>query len=142
LARHHIAPGERIPLAAYCQIPQVILSTDGSKVGSIDPKLAELGLSRTVAVTVPHFQAIALAVHSSDLLGNAPIGFARFAAGLLDLDLYLTPVDPPIINMCMYWHRRLDRDPCHAWIRAKMADALRFDVRYPPEDLTPVRELP
>ena len=94
LARQGIAPGDRIPADVYCTIPQVILSTDGTKTGSVDPELRRLGLSRSVRMTVPHFHAVAIAVASSDLLGNVPVHFARYAASLLDLNLYLPPFDP------------------------------------------------
>ncbi len=83
LSKSGAVPGERIPPEVYCAIPQVILSTDGSKVGSVDSELRRLGLIRTVEVTVPHFQAVALAAASSDLLGSLPIHFARYAARLL-----------------------------------------------------------
>ncbi len=56
------------------------MSMDGSKVGTIDPVLAERGLQRRVALTVPHFQAVALAIAESGLLGNLPIHFARAVA--------------------------------------------------------------
>jgi len=142
LARSGTAPGERIPPDIYCAIPQVILSTDGSKVGSIDPELRRIGLSRNVEVTVPHFQAVALAAASSDLLGNMPIHFARYAARLLNLNLYLTPVDPPIVEMRMYWHRRLEQDPAQAWLRRKISTAMAFDTVYPPVNLTTADTLP
>jgi DNA-binding transcriptional LysR family regulator len=137
-----IAPGGRIPPEVYCSIPQVILSTDGGKTGSVDPELRRLGLSRSVGVTVPHFQAVAHATASGDLLGNMPIHFARYAAKLLDLELYLPPFDPPIIQMQMYWHRRLEHDPAHAWLRKKIAAAMEFDSTYPPANLEAADKLP
>lgn len=135
-------PGEPIPPDVYCAIPQVILSTDGTKSGSLDPELRRLGLSRTVGMTVPHFQAIALVAASSDMLGNLPIHFARYAARLLNLDLYLPPVDPPLIEMRMYWHRRLEQDPAQAWLRGKIAMVMEFDANYPPGNLTTPVSLP
>lgn len=136
------APGERIPPDVYSAIPQVILSTDGSKGGSVDPELRRIGLSRSVGITVPHFQAIALTAASSDMLGNLPIHFARYAARLLNLELYLPPVDPPIVEMRMYWHRRLEQDPAQAWLRRKIVTAMNFDATYPPVNLTTPISLP
>jgi DNA-binding transcriptional LysR family regulator len=142
LTHQGVAPGERIPPEVYCAIPQVILSTDGSKTGSAHRPLHRLGLTRTVGVTVPHFQAVALATAGSDLLGNLPIHFARYAARLLDLDLYLPPFDPPLVEMRMYWHRRLEQDPGHDWIRKKIAAGMVFDATYPPTDLKSADKLP
>ena len=142
LAANRIMPGQRVPLEVYCEIPQVILSTDGSKRGSLGSEISRRGFRRTIAVTVPHFQAIALAAASSDLLGNAPVAFARHAASLLALDLYLPPFDPPVIEMRMYWHRRLEHDPSQMWLRTKVSAAMEFDTNYPPDDLAGAHGLP
>jgi DNA-binding transcriptional LysR family regulator len=142
LSRSGIQPGERIPPELYCAIPQVILSTDGSKAGSMQQELRRLGFSRRIGMTVPHFQAIALATAGSNLLGNMPIHFARYAARLFDLDLYLPPVDPPIVQMRMYWHRRLERDPAQSWLRIAIQSAMDFDTPYPPPNLAKAEKLP
>lgn len=142
LSRGGVEPGSRIPHDLYCAIPQIILSTDGTKAGSMQRELQRLGLHRRIAMTVPHFQAIALATAGSDLLGNIPIHFARYAARLLDLDLYLPPVDPPIVQMRMYWHRRLERDPASTWLRAAIRSAMDFDTPFPPPTLRRADKLP
>jgi DNA-binding transcriptional LysR family regulator len=142
IAASGIEPGGRLTPQIYCAIPQVILSTDGSKAGSMEKALRRLGFTRHIGMTVPHFQAIALAAAGSDLLGNMPIHFARYTARLFDLDLYLPPVDPPIIEMRMYWHRRLERDPAQSWLRAAIRSAMDFDTPYPPPHLTKAEKLP
>ena len=132
LKRHGIKPGSRIPAEVFCEIPQVILSMDGGKTGTMDTALGDHGLARRVAMTVPHFQAVALAVAESPLLGNLPVHFAWHAARSLPLELYLPPYDPPKLGVCMYWHRRLDRDPANMWLRAHIERALALDERFPP----------
>ena len=124
LAGEGVKPGSRIPPEVFCRIPQVFMSMDGSTRGTIDAPLGEQGLARKVAMTVPHFQAVALCVAASDMLGNLPIHFARRAARLLDLDLYLPPFDPPILGGSIFWHRRFDRDPANVWLRGQIAEAL------------------
>jgi DNA-binding transcriptional LysR family regulator len=142
LMRSGIERGARLTPEVYCEIPQVILSTDGSKSGSMERELHRLGFRRRIAMTVPHFQAIALATAGSDLLGNMPVHFARYAARLFDLDLYLPPVDPPIVQMRMYWHRRLERDPAQNWLREAIRAAMDFDTPYPPPNLGKADKLP
>jgi len=125
LARAGMRPGERIPPDLFCAIPQVMMSMDGAKTGTIDPELRRHGLERRVAMTVPHFHAVALAA-ASGLLGNLPVHFARHAARHLGLDLYLPPFDPPLLDVMLFWHRRLDRDVANAWLRERIAQALDF----------------
>lgn len=124
-------PGARIPPDLYCAIPAVILSTDGSRTGSFGPALKSLGLTRLVKITAPHFHAIAQITASSDLLGSLPIHLARHLARPFGLNLYLPPFEPPPTEMHMYWHRRMDNDPAHLWLRTVVADVLLLEVDAP-----------
>ncbi len=133
LKRHRIKPSGRIPPEVFCEIPQVLLSMDGGKTGTIDDVLKGHGLTRTVAMTVPHFQAVALAAASSPLIGSLPIHFARHAATLLGLDLYLPPYDPPRVRVSLYWHKRLDQDSANIWLRAHIERALDLGDEFPPQ---------
>ena len=121
-----IRPGERIPPEVYCAVPHVIMSMDGGRTGTVDRVLAERGLARRVAMTVPHFQAVALAAVEAGLLGSLPIHFARSVAKTLALDLYLPPHDPPVLDAILFWHRRLDADAANIWLREHIIRALDF----------------
>ena len=132
LARRKVRPGSRIPADIFCEIPHVILSMDGARTGTIETVLKQHGLSRRVAMTVPHFQAVALTAAASPLIGSLPVHFARHAAAHLPLALYLPPYDPPKVGVCLYWHKRLDRDPANLWLRDRVAGALALDRDVPP----------
>jgi DNA-binding transcriptional LysR family regulator len=136
LEKAGIKPGHRIPAEVFCEIPQVLMSMDGSKIGTIDPVLAERGLKRRIALTVPHFQAVALAIAESGLLGNLPIHFARAVAPALGLALYLPPYDPPITDVMLFWHRRVDAHAANAWLRNHIAKELDFGPLELKEPLT------
>jgi DNA-binding transcriptional LysR family regulator len=126
-----IKPGERLPAELFCRLPQAILSMDGSRTGSIDGALKERGLSRHVAVTLPHFQAVALSVAESRLIASLPVHFARHVAQYLDIELYQPPLDPPKVSTSLYWHRRLERDAANSWLRDHVVAALDLDNRFP-----------
>lgn len=127
LSASGIRPAEAIPADVFCAIPQILRSADGSRTGTMDPALQKLGLSRKVAVTVPHFQAVALAVATSDLLGSIPVHLARLLAERLELDTFMPPMESPAMDVTMYWHRRMDRDAGNAWVREQLAAVSSFD---------------
>ncbi len=131
LAKHGVKPGDRIPAELYCALPQAILSMDGSRAGSMDAVLRENGLTRRIAATLPHFQAVALSAASGAVIGNLPVHFARHVAERLDLDLHLPPFDPPVLDVRMYWHRRKARDRASIWLRGHVATVLRNQTRQP-----------
>lgn len=127
LAAAGVAPGAQIPLDVFCNAPHVLRSADGTKAGTIEPALTRLGLRRRIVMTVPHFQAVALAVAGSDLIGSLPVRFARLVADQFGLDMYMPPFESPSMEVTMYWHRRMDRDAASVWLRGHVADILDFD---------------
>jgi DNA-binding transcriptional LysR family regulator len=126
-----VKPGDRIPAELFCRMPQAILSMDGGRTGSLDGVLRANGLTRRIAATLPHFQAVALSAASGAVIGNLPVHFARHAAERLPLDLYLPPFDPPVLDVRMYWHRRMERDRANIWLRNHVAATLRNQARQP-----------
>jgi DNA-binding transcriptional LysR family regulator len=126
-----IRPGGTLPAELFCRLPQIILSMDGSRTGSIDATLKQRGLARQVVATLPHFQAVALSVAGSSLIASLPVHFARHVAQYLEIDIYQPPVEPPDVSVRLYWHRRLDRDPASLWLRGHIASALDLDRRFP-----------
>ncbi|MBB4051340.1 DNA-binding transcriptional LysR family regulator [Devosia subaequoris] len=128
VAHSGLRPGERIPEDLFCMLPHVLMSMDGSLTGTVDHALKQQGLSRAIAVTVPHFHAVALAVAEAGLIGNLPIHFAERVAPLLDLDIYELPFPPPPVDVMLYWHSRHGPDAAHAWLRDMIGQTLCFPL--------------
>lgn len=124
LARAGVRPGDTIPLDLFCALPQVICSTDGGLSTAIDTALNANGRKRRVALTMPHFHTVSLAIARGDLVGSIPLQFAALAAKTLDLDLFELPVGGHDLDVGMYWHRRYDRDGAHMWLRSQVRSVL------------------
>jgi DNA-binding transcriptional LysR family regulator len=75
-------------------------------------------------MTVPHFHAVALAAAESDLLASIPAHFAWRVAERLKLDIFMPPVESTAMDIKMYWHKRMDCDPGHLWLRECIAEIL------------------
>jgi DNA-binding transcriptional LysR family regulator len=123
--RGSVAPGGPIPPELFCALPHVIRSMDGSLGGTIDPALHRMGLSRRIALTVPYFEAVALVVAQSTMLGSLPVHHAAAATTRLALDTYLPPFGPAELDVPMFWHRRHHEDPAHLWLRDQVAAVMR-----------------
>ena len=67
--------GKRLTLARYCATPHVVVSASGDPTGLVDRALAQHGLSRRVALTVPNFMHALAIVAESDLVGAMPRRF-------------------------------------------------------------------
>lgn len=109
----------RPTLAQFCKLEHVIVSTAGGGFhGVTDTALAQAGLVRRVALSVPHFTFVRTVVASTDLVAMLPERLARGDDGLRVVD---APVDVPGYEMSMLWHERVHRDPGHRWLRDRIA---------------------
>lgn len=124
LKRAGVAPGEAIPLDVFCALPQVICSTDGGLSTAIDTALNASGRKRRVALTMPHFHSVSLAIAKGHLVGSLPTQFAEVAAKTLGLELFELPVGGHELDVGMSWHRRYDRDDAHLWLRDQVRSVL------------------
>jgi DNA-binding transcriptional LysR family regulator len=127
LRKAEVKPGSVLPLKLFCALPHAIRSIDGTMGGMVDDALHSAGAKRTVMLALPNFQGIGRAVSLGRLIASVPVQFANAVAKELDLAVYLPPVEVPVPEIRMYWHKRHDRNPAHRWLRdqaAAAADAL------------------
>ncbi len=109
--------------AAYLDALHATVVYEPRRMLDIDTRLAERGLRRRFAVTVPGFSALPSFVAGTDLIVTAP--------GLLRLSLFraLASVPPPVpcptMPMFMIWSRHRQADPAHRWIRGEIEAAAR-----------------
>lgn len=105
-------------LARFTQLGHVLVTILGGGRGALDEVLARRGLSRRVALRLPHFSAAMEVVARTDLVVTLPRTIAlRHAA-----PLGLTMMDPPIrrapFTTTTVWPEVLDADPGIIWLRA------------------------
>ena len=112
-----LAPWSPMPMEVFAELPHVLRSVDGSMSGLVDEALATCGLRRNVALALPHFQAVALAVAAGDMIAALPVQFALTVREGMRLTPYLPPIAVPPASVNLYWHARYDKDPVHAWLR-------------------------
>lgn len=99
----------------YAACEQIGVSRRWLDRGPIDEVLRVLGLERRIAAVVGGFAtAIVLARHS-DLLATVP---RRHSGVRLDgVRTFQLPIALPGMKVSMLWHRRLDADAAHRWLR-------------------------
>jgi DNA-binding transcriptional LysR family regulator len=125
LASAGVRSGDVVPIDVFCSLPQVLCSTDGGLSTATDSALSANGRKRHIALTMPHFHSLALAVARGHLVGSMPSQFAENAARTHDLDLFELPFGDQPLDVGMYWHRRYDRDGAHMWLRDQVQSILQ-----------------
>ena len=123
----HVAMREGHPLASrkltierWLSARHVVVSARASGPVIEDVTLAQLGLTRDVAVRCQHYSAAAQLVAASDLLLTLPRYDGRWLRTPLPLHLKPMPLPIPPVEISMYWHRSADADAGNAWLRERI----------------------
>ena len=113
---------KRPTLSQFCELEHLMVSPDGGGFrGITDRALAEVGLTRRVVLSVPHFLFVMSVLASTDLVAMLPSRLVRNTSALQVVE---PPVDVPGFEMAMFWHERSHRDPAHQWLREYIADSV------------------
>ncbi len=124
LASAGVRPGDVIPIDLFCDIGHVLFSADGKRQAQGDMALAAIGRERRVVMTLPVFSGVYRVVAGSELIALLPVALARQVAPSAGLDIFLPPVKVPSTQIMMVWHRRVNADPAHKWLRRQIAEIL------------------
>lgn len=103
-----------------------VVYTDNERL-DFDRRLAAHGIVRDIAVSVPNFTGVPAFLKGSRFLASMPSllrssRMAGFAAVPIPLADRRGLADLP---MFMVWHRRVERDPAHRFLREQVAKAAR-----------------
>jgi DNA-binding transcriptional LysR family regulator len=98
------------------RIPHVAVSSADADTSFVDDALRERGLKQSVVARVP-LPAIVPMLLGGDRVAVLPRRVANDLAQLGALAVRNLPFASPRITLAMIWHRRLDNDPAHRWLR-------------------------
>lgn len=122
-AGHPVIAGD-ITLQQYVAAQHVAVFYKSQGAGLIDTLLEQQGLSRRVAVLVPHFASAPFVVASSDLIATVPENLSHLFVEL-SLQVLPVPLEIPSFRLTMLWHERFDHDPAHTWLRELLIVTIR-----------------
>jgi DNA-binding transcriptional LysR family regulator len=125
--RGHPLAKKKLTLARFAAASHALIAPRGREGSLADDSLARLGLSRRVAVTLPHFLVAPHVVAESDLV----LVLAARVASQLATPLGLVVLVPPRelgltgFRMSALWHERTQHDPAHRWVRELFTDVAK-----------------
>jgi len=107
-------------LDTYCSARHLLVSFSGRPYGFVDEALASIGRQRRIVLTVNQFFTAGRVVVNSDLLTVLPRHFVPTTGMADQLVLRDLPLEVPPVHVEALWHRRLDQDPAHQWLRQQL----------------------
>jgi DNA-binding transcriptional LysR family regulator len=113
-------PASRLTLKQYLDAPHAIVNVLAGQQTLVDRPLAELGLRRRVALSVPFFVPATLAILDTDLIVTIPRRLAQSIQTMRQLSIVKPPTVIRSFPYLMVWHPRLTGDLAQAWFREQV----------------------
>jgi DNA-binding transcriptional LysR family regulator len=112
-----------LTLDQFCAARHLLVSFSGRPYGFVDEALASMGRERRIVLTVNQFFTAGRVVSQSDLLTVLPRHFVRVADISNGLVIKTLPFDMPAVHVDALWHKRLQQNSGHQWLRGAIARA-------------------
>jgi len=118
--KDHPDLSKRLDLKTYLRLDHVLVSSRSSGPGLEDFELSRLGLHRNIALRCQHALAACRVIIGNDMLVTLPKILAQMYSEMLDISIVDMPVELTDIDVHLYWHVNVDKDPANKWLRNKM----------------------
>ena len=117
LRRSHPARPSRLTLKAFARLRHLLVSPEGEGVAMVDHVLGKAGLSRVIALRVPHFLAAPNLIATSDMIATLPRRVVASSAMSGRLTVFEPPFEARKFTMVAAWHARRLEEPAVRWFR-------------------------
>ena len=125
MRKGHPAAATELTLNTYLGLDHVLVSPEGDRFGHVDTALAEQGLRRRLAVTLPQMYAAPRLVSQTDMIATLMEGVIDASGCRQLLQVLPPPIEVASVPFVMCWHRRNDAHPAQRWLRDCIFDLTR-----------------
>ena len=114
--RGHPTLRRKLTLAAFAELSHLSISSSGEDLSFVDRILASHGKTRSIVLETPYLSAGVMLVQSN-LVAVLGRKLAQEFRRAYPIELRELPFDGKKLQSTMLWHRRLDDQPAHRWLR-------------------------
>jgi DNA-binding transcriptional LysR family regulator len=125
LRKNHPAAGSELSLERFLSLSHLLVSPENERFGVVDVALANMGLKRRLALTLPHMYAAPALIASSDMIATVMEGVVSASGHADKLAVLKPPLELEPVQFVMSWHRRNDTHPAQRWFRNCVAASSR-----------------
>jgi DNA-binding transcriptional LysR family regulator len=118
--RKDLLRGGRLTLRRYVELDHLLVANPGYGPGVVDCALRARGLTRRVAMRVPHFLVGPAVIEKADLVLTLP-GRVLELTKTSRLRIVRPPLTIPEFGVQLVWHKRVNDDPASTWLRNQIA---------------------
>lgn len=128
----HPRVGDSLTLKQFSDESHILIEPAGSRYSNISLQsstttfieryLANKGMSRRIALRVPHFMVVPEIVQQTDLLATVPSYVMAYIPSVPRIKMLRLPVETPRFEIKQFWHQRNHNDVANKWLRSLIAE--------------------
>lgn len=119
---HPLNERDTIDTSSLLEYPHIQVSSRLEGPGMEDVALAKEGNSRRIGFRTPHIFSACLALQKTDLIATIPRSLSKLFEYLGTVKVYDLPFEMQALEMRLYWHETMDKDPANIWLREKLIE--------------------
>lgn len=123
--RNHPVMAETFDPQCFASLAHLSVIITGQGRNAVNDALAQQGLTRRIAVQLPHFLLAPMIVAESDLILSIPRRLANKMAMSVPIEILELPLDIAPFTPSIIWHERQHYDPAHIWLRKLIIEIAR-----------------
>lgn len=121
VTRHgHPRVKSRLTLKSYLSQKHILVSSRTKGPGREDVELSRHGLNREIGLRCQHYFSAFRVVQETNMLLTMPETYAKILARSIPNKLMSLPVELPILDVYLYWHKNADNYQGNRWLREKL----------------------
>jgi len=125
----HSLIDSELTLNEYLQVKHVIVSSRSSGMSYEDFELGRLGLQRNVSYRCQQYFSAFQILSQTDLILTLPESIAKMYQTRFPVKLFELPAELHGVDLQLYWHKNLDKDPANHWLRNQILLAIGSETQ-------------
>ena len=121
----HPLADEDLTIETFASTPQIMILQPGDPSRQIDGILAEHGLRRRIAFTVPYYLSVPFLLAGTGLLAVIPSKLVQRFGKSEKIIAKPMPFAELAVPVMMFWTRAAGDEPANIWLRSVIADIVR-----------------
>jgi DNA-binding transcriptional LysR family regulator len=118
----HPAIRKTLTKKKFLEASHVLVTYRGGGHRVIEEALERAGVTRRIALRVPHFTVVPMVLQRTDLILTLPARVALVYERDGKFKTLPPPVPMPSAEVAVHWHERFEADPGNRWLREQIID--------------------
>jgi DNA-binding transcriptional LysR family regulator len=118
----HPAIQKKLTRKKFIEASHVLVTYRGGGHRVIEEALERAGVTRRIALRVPHFTVVPMVLERTDLILTLPARVARVYERQGKFKTVPPPIPMPPAEVAVHWHERFEADPGNRWLREQIIE--------------------